>query len=924
MGTRDDRQDERDRELDRGSEALETALSEILEESGSERNGTRSEGKDDARPEPADPEEIASLLNENSEGDPGTEPDDISQEDMDRLQDDAYASGRRLARVGDCVLMVSEDGMRATFRGQMPEGTTFQDVVQVLEEAGIRFGIIQNRIPAVLPRKPVRRRAGRRRSAPGPEPSEVVVAAGQAPVSPPEARVEYRFHQVDAEAVKQVQTILEGYSFAAVKTGSVALSFVRPGQVLAEVIQDGGQCGRNVFGEELPPPRPVEATLKAGENVALSEDGQSATATGYGYGGRVDGQIAVFSPIWITQDLMRTFFVALPQEKDFPALRVVEIEEMLQQSGIAHGVLAEAIEAFCAGLRRGKPVERLTLIARGAEATPGQDAAWQFACDPQLTRYFGQIQRLFARSPDVPRLEEETRDLAGKAVSAGERLAAKQPPIPGEMGRDVFGEEFMPDEPEDVVLEGDENVCFAEDGMACFAGIFGYLGIGVQGNRVELISPLWVARDQMAAYFVNLPPLGERRTPTFEEIDALLEQAGVRYGVAHRNIGVLCEKLEQGLPVELTVCLARGKAPQPGQDGGFDFAVDRERPPGFFRPDGSVDFKQLNLAPLVAEGQEIGRRKEATPGSPGTDVTGRERPARDGQEVGVDIGQHVRLMREEGQADRYLSEVEGELVVVERLEPPQPVIHLAVHRVRHVDGDVDFHTGHIDFPGSVHVAGSIRSGFAVKAEGNVVVGDSVEDGGAIEAGGNVAVKNGIAGGKTRVTAAGDVLARYINEAQVRTRGDIHIAEYIFNASVRADGEIAVWGATGARTSGLIVGGTAMAGKKISARAVGTPAAPPARLLAGVDAGLLKQTADEQQRIDQYSEATGKVLRSLQVERMPPAQIRQVLLNLVLKAKGPKKKLIARAVKNLLELQARLEKAVARKNVLDGQLEQLAA
>ena len=38
-------------------------------------------------------------------------------------------------------------------------------------------------------------------------------------------------------------------------------------------------------------------------------------------------------------------------------------------------------------------------------------------------------------------------------VKAGEQLAAKEPAREGQMGFDVFGEEFVPEEPKDAVLE---------------------------------------------------------------------------------------------------------------------------------------------------------------------------------------------------------------------------------------------------------------------------------------------------------------------------------------------------------------------------------------------------------------------------------------------------------------------------------------
>ena len=916
-----------DRDRERSVDALESVLDGVLEEDSGEPE------ENEALQELIGEDEVSALLgSEPAAGDVRKEdgsPEEMSQEEMTGLMDDVYAGGQRLARVGECVLMASEDGMKALFRGRMPQGTTFKEVIELLEESGIRFGVIQSRIYDVLPQKQSRRRGerGRGRGERGRGAAaegipEVVVAEGQASVQPPNARVEYHFRE-EGEAIG-VKQILEGYDYGKIRDCRVSLTLVGPGQVLAEVIAAEGESGTDVFGEEIPPERPRGAELSVGENVGLEEGGQRCAATVYGYAGVVEGKVTVIEPVWVAQDLMRVNFVFLPQEGDFPAPTVGQVKGLLEQNGVVHGIAEKEIAGLCQRLTKQGKVERATLIARGTEATPGTDAAWRFVCNPELTQYFGQIVRDFNRSANAKALEEDLKGLAAKAVSAGEQLAIKLPPESGKIGTDVFGEEFTPDEPGDALLEEGENIRLAEDGQSCCAEIFGYIGIGKQGNRVQIISPIWVARERMAAYFVNLPQLGQKRAPTAEEIDRLLEMAGVRHGIDQQGVGLLCEKMKQGLPTGIAVPVARGAPVREGEDGRFEFAVDREVKPGAFAEDGSIDFRQLNLAPLVGEGERIGTRIEATQGTSGTDVTGRELRARDGEELIVEPSKSVRLVRQQGKPDAYHAEIEGELVVIERMEGLSPVVHLEVHPVMRVEGDVDFHTGHIEFPGSVHVEGSILSGFEVKAEGNVVVGDGVEEGGRVTAGGNVAVKHGIVGEKTRVSAEGSVFAKYITEAEVRARGDMNISEYTFNASLRADGEIAIWGTTGKRPSGVIAGGAAVAGERISAFQIGTNAAERTRLVAGVDARLLKQAADLQARIDQYQAVIDKTLRALQVEKVSPEQIRNRLLNLVLRAKGERKKMLARAVKNLLGLQERLGEGLGQKKGLEQQMATKAA
>jgi uncharacterized protein len=910
-----------------GGSAEDMGLESILDDILDDGQSTAPEG------EVVSEDEIAGLLGEKvrepaaaeGEGEAEPEPDseDMTQEEMTGLMGDVYSGGRRLERIGDCVLTVSDDGMKASFRGRLPEKTTLKEALQILERNEIRFGVIQSRIYDALPQKKGKRRSGREKKSMDEGTGEVVVAEGQEPTPPREAYTEYHFKEVGEEVVGTVVKILEGFNLGEVQKCDVPLSLVGPGQLLAEVIRDSGEVGWDVFGSEIAVEVPTDVQLRAGENVALEEEGRCCVARACGYAGVIDGAVAVIPPLWVSRDLLRVSFVLLPQEGEFPVPSAKQIKKMVEGAGVEHGVLEEEIGALCAKMKKGEKVERMTQIARGTEAIPGKNAEWKFVCDPDYTRYFGEILRIFTRSRNVEYLEEYSKGLAAKMVSADERLAVKQPPAPGEMGMDVFGEEFTPDEPEDVVLEGSEHIRFDEEGEACFAEIFGYIGIGKQGDRVQIFSPVWVAPDRMGAYFVNLPQLGEKRAPKPEEVDRLLELAEVEWGIDQQAIGLLCEKMKQGLPTGITVPIARGEEQRDGEDGWFDFAVERDPQPGFFAEDGSIDFKQLNLTPLLAEGALIGRKMSATEGRAGIEVSGRELPAKDGEEVVIDLGKNVRLVRKEGEPDAYHSEVEGELVAIERMAELTPMVHIEMHRVMTVQGDVDYHTGNIDFPGSVHVEGSIQSGFEVKGEGNVVVGNSIEEGAVVVAGGNVAVKHGILGEKTKVTAGGSVFVKFINEATVRAKVDMNISEYAFNGSLRVGEELKIWGTTGNRPSGVIAGGTAIVGEKVTAFEVGTDGSAPTQLVVGVDASMLREAAQLQELIDQYNGVIGKSLRALQVERMPAEQIRNILLNLVLKAKGERRKMLARSVKNLLELQSRLGTAMEKKKKLDERMEEMA-
>ena len=221
--------------------------------------------------------------------------------------------------------------------------------------------------------------------------------------------------------------------------------------------------------------------------------------------------------------------------------------------------------------------------------------------------------------------------------------------------------------------------------------------------------------------------------------------------------------------------------------------------------------------------------------------------------------------------------------------------------------------------GNVTIEGSIKPGFKVKAEGNVVVGASIEGGAEVTASGNVAVQYGITGSQTRVSAAGSVYAMFVNAARVSTAEDLNISKYIYNASIRAEESIVGHGTRKQTSGGVIAGGIVLAGSQIRAHDIGSDSSSSTQLIAGVDGPLLKRLAQLQKLLDLYRSSITKTLRSLHAEELAPEQIRHFLINMLLKAKGPMRKLIAKSTRNLLQVQARLEKAEKEKRSVEEEL-----
>lgn len=356
------------------------------------------------------------------------------------------------------------------------------------------------------------------------------------------------------------------------------------------------------------------------------------------------------------------------------------------------------------------------------------------------------------------------------------------------------------------------------------------------GLRVE-ITP-----DGMEAYLVISP--GENGPPPGkDEIEKSLASAGVVFGLQEEAIA---EALQPAAEVR-RILVARGTPPEPGQDGRIEVEADLVRPVGkpAELPDGRVDYRELGLIKNVSEGQVLARRIPPTPGNSGMTVRGEAVPPKPGKAASFKKGRNVQVGPD---GECLVAAAEGQV----DLGPGG----IQVLPVFVVNGDVDLATGNIDFIGSVRVQGAVREGSTVKCAKDLEVEGWV-GGATVVAGGNIVIKQGIRGTETgSVTASGNLVVRFIENAEVKAGGNVEVGEAIMHSRVESGKEVIVRG-----KKGLIVGGVVAAGQKISAKVFGSQLATRTRVEVGIDPelrGRLVQVVSElgetEKHLDQVNKA----------------------------------------------------------------------
>lgn len=360
-------------------------------------------------------------------------------------------------------------------------------------------------------------------------------------------------------------------------------------------------------------------------------------------------------------------------------------------------------------------------------------------------------------------------------------------------------------------------------------------------ERIDASYAVEVASDKMTAW-LSVKPARGGKPPTSHAAVAALSCVGVRQGVdavAVEEAIRLCGD---------RIAVAHGTPPRAGADARLEplIEVNRQRHP-HIDDTGHVDFHDLGAIPAVAAGTPVMRRHPPQPGEPGLNVLGEKLAAANGRDVQFAVRlQGVTPSPEDPNV--LLAEIAGQPLLQRDGITVEPILKFEV---------IDISVGNVDFPGSVVIRGDVRSGMKVHAGGDVTVQGVIESA-EVSAGGDIRVQGGIVGHAAaqqslqraandvptaRISAHGNVSARYIENAVVEAQQSIHVVESIVQSDVMALDQVIVGGKG---QKGRILGGLVRATGLVSADFLGGEGAGATRIMAGVNP-LLQRAMEEHRK-----------------------------------------------------------------------------
>lgn len=315
---------------------------------------------------------------------------------------------------------------------------------------------------------------------------------------------------------------------------------------------------------------------------------------------------------------------------------------------------------------------------------------------------------------------------------------------------------------------------------------------------------LYMTKNKLRLWVVIIPPIKGGEEITAEKFKFFLDSLGIKYGLDNE----LVKKLVSEKMYMKVVQIAFGKDVVHGKSGSVKNLFSKAKNHINIKEDinGNVNYKELNMIQSIHKGDTICEITLPTDGIDGITVTGETIKAREGKYPVVPAGKNTEFTEDK---TLLIAKIDGEIVYEDN--------KFIVRNLLTIDNDVDNAVGNIDFTGDVLIKGDVREGYSVKAEGDVRITGTVE-GATVIVGGNLNIDRGMTGGnKGKIEVQGTLKCKYLENCVVYAKEGIE-ADQIMYCTLSTDKNVVVKGKKGSVTGGKII-----AGGKVDAAVIGTPA-----------------------------------------------------------------------------------------------------
>ena len=392
---------------------------------------------------------------------------------------------------------------------------------------------------------------------------------------------------------------------------------------------------------------------------------------------------------------------------------------------------------------------------------------------------------------------------------------------------------------------------FSTDGLSLYAQAAGYPKITMQHQKDDQVTPVvsivplvTISFDRLSANLLIYPSLPGKASLHQQNLEELIKDAGVQFGVDQTSISKAGEIIAAGVSDITEVSIANGTLPQEGTDAFLTYAIEIGPIAGLRLKDGTIDYRERRILVGVKKDELIATKTPAIPGTPGTNVLGESIEPRSGKDIKIitmgnaefsDTTQEVRATE-----DGVISIVKKNTIMVSSTQQ--------------IEGDIDFNTGNIDAQGCLRIKGSVQSGFTVKSGGDLKISGNIMSA-RIECEANCVIEGGITGKGSEVITKGDTDVKFIEQSLLKADGLIVIRSQSYFSHVTSGSDIRC------NPSSIVMGGSVIAAGNLSLGSVGSETSEPATVGAGVDPERLNEFHQLQQA---YEERQNELISWIQM------------------------------------------------------------
>lgn len=410
-----------------------------------------------------------------------------------------------------------------------------------------------------------------------------------------------------------------------------------------------------------------------------------------------------------------------------------------------------------------------------------------------------------------------------------------------------------------------ENTKFSEDEESIIATVAGYPKVRKENRSnspepttILSLEPLFiVSPDQMKLSLSIHPPLQGKNSLKMDDLESLLEEDGIKFGIVNEVFEDIKEFLAEGEQEFRKFIIAHGQPVGISKDAYLRYELEIGPIAGTLLENGSIDYRDRRIMVGIKNGQCIATKIPAVQGAPGIDIYGEETPAPEGKDLKVTVQNDARFNPE---TLEVTATKDGVLSLVN-----DNVIKVLSHKT--ISGDVDFATGNVESMNAVSILGSVQPGFKVNVVGDLKIAGSVMSA-SIFSEGNLVVSGGITGKNSSLETSGDADINFIEQGVLKCGGMAVIRKQSYYSDILAASHIRC------QPSSIIMGGKIIAGGSISLGEVGSDNSIPSIIAAGTVADrvehfeeLKKSVSEQQDEIIQWLQRYRGSSRSKKVKQM---------------------------------------------------------